>query len=73
VVELELPIETGRLRLRSLDPGDLGALHAIQSREDVVRWLYWEPRTEAEVREALHGQIARARDAPETVWRSRST
>jgi len=31
-----------------------------------VRWLYWGPRSEAEVREWLHGQIARARDAPET-------
>jgi RimJ/RimL family protein N-acetyltransferase len=66
VVELELPIETGRLRLRSLVPEDLGALHATRSREDVVRWLYWGPRTEAEVREWLHGQIARARDTPET-------
>ena len=28
-----------------------------------MRWLYWGPRTEAEVREWLHGQIARA---PET-------
>jgi RimJ/RimL family protein N-acetyltransferase len=40
-------------------PGDLAALHAIQSREEVARWLYWEPRTEEEVREALEAQIAR--------------
>ena len=31
-------------------PGDLAALHAIQSREDVTRWLYWGPRSEDEVR-----------------------
>ncbi|HYH88211.1 MAG TPA: GNAT family N-acetyltransferase [Solirubrobacteraceae bacterium] len=47
------PIETSRLRLRPLVPEDLGAMHAIHSRADVVRWLYWEPRTEAEVRETL--------------------
>jgi RimJ/RimL family protein N-acetyltransferase len=32
----------------------------MRSREDVVRWLYFEPRTEAEVREWLAGVIARA-------------
>jgi RimJ/RimL family protein N-acetyltransferase len=41
-------------------------MHAIESRPEVARWLYWEPRTEAESREALERRIARARDAPET-------
>ena len=40
-------------------PQDLAALHAIQSREDVTRWLYWGPRSEAEVREGLAAKIAR--------------
>jgi RimJ/RimL family protein N-acetyltransferase len=40
-------------------PEDLAALHAIQSREDVTRWLYWGPRSEAEVREVLAGLIVR--------------
>lgn len=66
MAELSLPIETSRLRLRMLVPEDLGALYAIQSRDDVVRWLYWEPRTEDEVREVLEGQILRSHDAPET-------
>jgi RimJ/RimL family protein N-acetyltransferase len=35
----------------------------MQSREDVARWLYWQPRSEAEVREVLATQIARP---PET-------
>jgi RimJ/RimL family protein N-acetyltransferase len=65
-MDLGLPIETERLRLRHLAPADLAAMHAIESRPEVVRWLYWEPRTEAEVREALERRIARARDAPET-------
>ncbi len=66
MIELPLPIETSRLRLRSLVREDHAALHAIQSRADVARWLYWEPRSEDEVRESLDGHIARARDAPET-------
>jgi RimJ/RimL family protein N-acetyltransferase len=47
------PIETARLRLRPFEAGDLEALHAIQSREDVARYLYWGPRSLDEVRDAL--------------------
>jgi RimJ/RimL family protein N-acetyltransferase len=65
-MDLPLPIETSRLRLRPFVAGDLGALHTIRSREDVHRWLYSEPATEAEVREALERRIAGIRDAPET-------
>jgi RimJ/RimL family protein N-acetyltransferase len=65
-VEPPLPLETSRLQLRHLVPADLAAVHAIESRPEVTRWLYWEPRTEAEVREALERRIARARDAPQT-------
>jgi RimJ/RimL family protein N-acetyltransferase len=60
--EPRLPIETARLRLRRLVPGDLAALHAIHSREDVTRWLYWNPRDEDEVRAVLEAHIARPSD-----------
>ena len=40
-----LPIETARLRLRRFVPGDVAALHAIHSRDDVTRWLFWDPRS----------------------------
>jgi RimJ/RimL family protein N-acetyltransferase len=60
--EPRLPIETARLRLRRLVPDDLAALHAIHSREDVTRWLYWGPRDEDDVRAALEGHIARPSD-----------
>jgi RimJ/RimL family protein N-acetyltransferase len=60
------PIDTARLRLRFLVPEDLAAVHAIESREDVCRWLYWGPRSEEETRVALERRIARARDAAET-------
>jgi RimJ/RimL family protein N-acetyltransferase len=59
VVEISVPIETERLRLRPFVLGDLGALHSYESRPDVARYLYWGPRTESEVREALAGKISR--------------
>jgi RimJ/RimL family protein N-acetyltransferase len=60
--ELSLPIETARLRLRRLASGDLAALHAIQSREDVTRWLGWSPRDQEQVRASLAAHIARPFD-----------
>lgn len=47
------PIETPRLRLRPYEPDDFDALAAIQSRADVMRYLYLEPRTRDEVRAEL--------------------
>jgi RimJ/RimL family protein N-acetyltransferase len=55
--EPTLPIETTRLRLRAPEPDDLAPLHAIQSRDEVVRWLYWDPRSVEEVSRALDRQI----------------
>ncbi len=55
------PIETQRLRLRPLEPRDGDALHAMESREDVTRWLYFEPRTPAESEDALQRRITRTR------------
>jgi RimJ/RimL family protein N-acetyltransferase len=58
VVDHTFPLETDRLLLRPFTPGDFDALHAYQSRPDVTRYLYWEPRTEDEVREALEKKLA---------------
>jgi RimJ/RimL family protein N-acetyltransferase len=57
-VDLTYPLETERLLLRSFTPGDFDALYAYQSRPDVTRYLYWGPRTEDEVREALEKKLA---------------
>lgn len=54
------PIETERLILRPYSPTDFDAEFAIQSRPDVARYLYWEPRTEDEAREALAKKVASA-------------
>ena len=66
-MDVGLPIETERLRLRRLVAGDLAAMHAIESRPEVVRWLYWEPRTEAEVAAALDRRISWPPDLGLTV------
>ena len=47
------PLQTERLLLRPFAHTDFEALLAIQSRPDVARYLYWDPRNAAEVREAL--------------------
>jgi RimJ/RimL family protein N-acetyltransferase len=47
------PLLTERLSLRPFRDDDLDALFAIQSRPDVVRYLYWEPRSRDETREML--------------------
>jgi RimJ/RimL family protein N-acetyltransferase len=52
------PIETERLLLRPFDEGDLHALYAMQSDEDVVRYLYHDVRSLDEVRTALARKIA---------------
>lgn len=61
VLEPSYPIETERLLLRPFAASDFEAMFAMHSLPDVVRYLYWEPRTEQEVREVLErkaGEIA---------------
>ncbi len=51
------PLRTDRLLLRPFAASDFDALLAIQSRADVARYLYWDPRTAAEVRETLDTKV----------------
>jgi RimJ/RimL family protein N-acetyltransferase len=53
------PLRTERLLLRPFDASDFDAVYAIQSREDVVRWLYEEPLDAAETRAALERNMQR--------------
>jgi RimJ/RimL family protein N-acetyltransferase len=52
------PIHTERLLLRPFEDGDLHALFAMQSDEEVVRYLYHDVRTLDGVRDALARKIA---------------
>lgn len=47
---LEHPVRTARLVLRPIDAeGDVDAIHAYASREDVCRYIPWTPKTRDEV------------------------
>lgn len=56
----EYPIETERLLLRPYREADIDVLHDIQSRPEVVRYLYWEPRTREKVEQVI-------RDSPSQI------
>ena len=43
------PIETARLRLRPITVDDVDAFHAYQGREDVARFMLFEPRSREEM------------------------
>lgn len=60
MLRVDAPIETERLRLRRFARGDLDGLTAIQSRPEVARFLYWEPRRREQVEPALAQFIAAA-------------
>jgi RimJ/RimL family protein N-acetyltransferase len=47
--EFPSPLRTERLVLRTMRLADVGDIHAYQSREDVCRYLPYEPRTREEV------------------------
>jgi RimJ/RimL family protein N-acetyltransferase len=55
--ELTEPIETERLLLRPLVEEDFETVFSYESHPDVVRWLYWDVRSEDEVRERLRKKI----------------
>jgi RimJ/RimL family protein N-acetyltransferase len=56
-------IETERLVLRSYEPTELDALHALRDHESAVRWLYDGPATIEESRERLARRIGLTRFA----------
>lgn len=53
------PITTLRLTLRPFTPADLDDLHAYESRPDVTRYLYWDPRDRDATRTFLDKKITR--------------
>ena len=55
------PIETDRLRLRPIRSADAETLHEMESREDVTRWLLYDPRSREQSREALRLRQTRTR------------
>ena len=64
----EYPIETARLTLRFFAPGDFDDLYAYQSRPDVARYLRWDARDPAQVRQALELQRGETSLESEGDW-----
>jgi RimJ/RimL family protein N-acetyltransferase len=62
------PIETTRLTLRPFGPGDFDDLYAYQSRADVARYLHWDARNKAQVRQALVHQCDEITLSTEGDW-----
>ena len=52
------PLKTRRLLLQPFGPGDFEAIYAIERRADVMRYLYWEPRTRDEAHASLDRRLA---------------
>lgn len=80
VLRPDYPLETARLTLRPFSRDDLDELFAIQSRPEVSRFLYWEPRDVEQVRQALQNKTRQSvlRDegdglALAVVWREIDT
>jgi RimJ/RimL family protein N-acetyltransferase len=67
-VSPDWPLETTRLTLRPFTSEDFDALHAMQSDEEVVRYLYGEAKSPAETRELLDRKIAGSAWAAEGDW-----
>jgi len=65
---LEHPVETIRLTLRPFTLGDFDDLYAYQSRPDVARYLHWDARDHAQVREALVRQCDETSLSAEGDW-----
>jgi len=59
VLKPAYPITTPRLTLRPFTPADLDDLHAYESRPDVTRYLYWDPRDRDATRTFLDKKITR--------------
>ena len=64
----EHPIETPRLTLRPFTLDDFGDLYAYQSRPDVARYLHWDARDHARVRQALDRQCRETTLHAEGDW-----
>jgi RimJ/RimL family protein N-acetyltransferase len=60
VLRPDYPIQTDRLTVRPFQPDDLDALSEIQSRPEITRFLYWEPRDREQVRPVLDDRIRRS-------------
>jgi RimJ/RimL family protein N-acetyltransferase len=65
VAQLAQPLTTSRLVLRRHRLDDLDDIALIFKREDVCRYLYWEPRDRDETLKVLRSRIERSKELEE--------
>ncbi|MGV8997969.1 MAG: GNAT family N-acetyltransferase [Parvibaculaceae bacterium] len=65
---IELPLETPRLILRDFKRGDIKAVHAYSSLEEVARYLIWGPNTLVQSKQAIEGFIDDQRTHPREIF-----
>jgi RimJ/RimL family protein N-acetyltransferase len=61
MLEPSYPLKTTRLTLRPFEIGDLAALHDLFGREDVSRYLMWEPMDIDQARALLERRVGQTR------------
>ena len=61
MLELSQPIKTARVTLRPYEMGDLAAVHDLFGREDVCRYLPWEPMDLDRARAKLEQRVRQTR------------
>jgi RimJ/RimL family protein N-acetyltransferase len=59
--EASSPLKTTRMTLRPYEMGDLAALHDLFGREDVCRYLLWEPMDLDQARTKLEQRVRQTR------------
>src|SRR5436190_12439997 len=61
MLEPSFPLSTARMTLRPYEIGDLEAVHDLFGREDVSRYLYWEPMDMEAARALLERRMKQTR------------
>ena len=61
MLELSHPVRTARMNLRPYEMGDLDPIHDLFGREDVCRYLIWEPMSLDEARAKLEQRVQQRR------------
>jgi RimJ/RimL family protein N-acetyltransferase len=56
-MSFDYPINTHRLSLRPFSSADIDDVYQYHSREDVVQYLYWQPRSYAEVEQLVRERM----------------
>lgn len=66
--ELALPLQTAHLTLRDFVASDLHAVYAYASDPEVTRYIFYEPRDEADTRDYIQRMLDSQVERPRLIW-----